>query len=67
MNERMKALFSAKLDRARSGGVVRDDVTTDDLLFALAMLAALLARTDVSSRPAVAPRAWALLLDGLRR
>jgi AcrR family transcriptional regulator len=67
MNERMKALFTAKLDRARSGGVVRDDVTTDDLLLALAMLAALLARTDVGSRPAVAPRAWALLLDGLRR
>jgi AcrR family transcriptional regulator len=67
MNERMKALFTAKLDRARSSGAVRDDVTTDDLLLALAMLAALLARTDVSSRPTVAPRAWALLLAGLRR
>jgi AcrR family transcriptional regulator len=67
LNERMKKLFAGKLDAARSTGGIRQDVTTEDLLLALAMLAALLARTDVSSRPEVALRAWALLLHGLRK
>ena len=67
LNMRMKNLFMGKLDIARAAGVIRRDVTTDDLLLALAMLAALLARTDVSSRRDVAARAWALLLEGLRK
>ena len=67
LNMRMKNLFMGKLDIARAAGVIRRDVTTDDLLLALAMLAARLARTDVSSRRDVAAQAWALLLEGLRK
>lgn len=54
------------LDRAREQGAVRADVTTEDLLFALAALG----RAVPPLVTATAPDAWhrplALLLDGLR-
>ncbi|AZM61132.1 MULTISPECIES: TetR/AcrR family transcriptional regulator [unclassified Streptomyces] len=54
------------LDRARAQGTVRPDVTTEDLLFALAALG----RAVPPLTAATAPDAWhrplALFLDGLR-
>jgi AcrR family transcriptional regulator len=64
MHRRLQRLLARKLDD--SAGAVRGDIGAEDLMLALAMLAGVLSRTDVKSRPKVASRAWTLLRQGLR-
>lgn len=61
MAERVRNILASKLDRS-----IGADVTADELMLALEMVAALLSRTDEQSRPKVASQAWALLQRGLR-
>lgn len=64
-NERVQALLAGKLERARAAGEIRGDVTTQDLVLALGMLAGLLRGMEAASRPEVGRRAWQLLREGL--
>lgn len=62
---RLLTLLDTKLaDPAQRGGI-RAGLGATDLVLAVAMLAAVLARTDVASRQTTAEHAWALLLHGL--
>lgn len=54
------------LDRAREQGTVRPDVTTEDLLFALAALGRAVPPLTAATTPDAWHRPLALLLDGLR-
>ncbi|MET9154901.1 helix-turn-helix domain-containing protein [Streptomyces griseoflavus] len=54
------------LDRAREQGTVRPDVTTEDLLFALAALGRAVPPLVTAGAPDAWQRPLALLLDGLR-
>jgi hypothetical protein len=65
MRERLESVLVGKLNRSAS--TVRRDVTAQDLVLALSMLAALLSRTDKQARPDTAERAWALLRKGLQK
>jgi hypothetical protein len=48
MSDRLRGVLATELDAARTGGALRDDVTAEDLMLALALLA----RTDAAARPA---------------
>ena len=61
MRDRVQNMFARKLTHTTLGG----NATPDNLMLALSMLATLLARIAVDSRPEVAMRAWALLRRGL--
>ncbi|MET7770094.1 helix-turn-helix domain-containing protein [Nocardia sp. NPDC005366] len=63
---RVSELFSAKLAAPTTRGSISADTSADHLFLAIAMLAALLAKTAAPLRPAVAQEAWELLLRGLR-
>ncbi|MEV5932268.1 TetR/AcrR family transcriptional regulator [Streptomyces sp. NPDC093250] len=54
------------LDRARAQGTVRPDVTTEDLLFALAALGRAVPPLTAATSPDAWHRPLALFLDGLR-
>jgi AcrR family transcriptional regulator len=63
MRQRLQQIFADKL--GRPANTARSDVSAEDLMLALSMLAALLSRTDKEARAATAQRAWALLRTGL--
>ena len=63
VRERVQTMFAGILDHS----ALSRDITPDDLMLALSMLATLLARTEATSRPEIATRAWALLRRGLGR
>lgn len=65
MNQRVVGMFATVLEAGRKAGAVRADITVEELLLALGMLAALLSRTPVPERPEVGQRAWELLRRGL--
>ncbi|NKY42797.1 TetR/AcrR family transcriptional regulator [Nocardia cerradoensis] len=66
MSSRVAALLGDHLDAARACGRVRADLTCQDLMLALAMLAALLARAGAQERRGLAARGWSLIQQGLR-
>ncbi|GAA3204866.1 SbtR family transcriptional regulator [Nonomuraea helvata] len=53
------------LPAARRAGAVRDDITAEDLVLVVGMLAGVLAKTPAPRRRVVAGRAWALLRTGM--
>lgn len=54
---RMTAVVDALVVRDRTAGRIRDQVTTEDVMLAIGMLAFLLAKTDAEERAHVAERA----------
>jgi len=64
LNSRVSAIVDATLPAARDTGQVPPEVTADDVLLAVAMLAGALAKSPRAARRAVAERAWALLPFG---
>lgn len=62
---RLVDLISRKLEDPDRRGAMRAEVTSSDVVMAVAMLAAILTKTDPSSRADVAGRAWSLLERGL--
>ncbi|MFI1912714.1 helix-turn-helix domain-containing protein [Nocardia sp. NPDC020380] len=63
--DRLRALLAATLDADRPTTRWRADLTADELVLALALLASLLAHADAATRPELAARAWELLRRGL--
>ncbi|MFJ4655395.1 helix-turn-helix domain-containing protein [Nocardia sp. NPDC088792] len=63
--ERLRTLLAAKLDADRTTTPWRADLSADELVLAVAMLASLLAHADAAARPELADRAWNLLRRGL--
>jgi len=65
--ERMRAVFAAPLRRAQTAGVVRADLTLDDVITVLTMInGALESPAGIASRDGVARRALTLLTEGLK-
>jgi AcrR family transcriptional regulator len=65
VRERVARLLEAQLAEAQQAGRIRADVTTDDLLLAIGMLALLLTEFPAAERSATAGRIWKLLRHGL--
>ncbi|EWT02459.1 transcriptional regulator [Intrasporangium oryzae NRRL B-24470] len=63
--ERVRAALAQVLDGSRGPTRLRPVVTADDVLLAVGMVAAVVARTPAAERRAVADRAWSLLDNGL--
>ncbi|WP_433715282.1 TetR/AcrR family transcriptional regulator [Nocardia sp. CA-084685] len=63
---RLLGLIAQMLDDPGKRGDIRADVTATDIVIAVAMLAALLAKTDLKSRQATSRQAWSILERGLR-
>lgn len=66
VGERVTRLLAGRLERARAEGQVRADVTPDDLLLVIAMLAGVLSRAPAGARAETAARAWTLLRRAIR-
>lgn len=62
---RLTDLLEERLDEARRTGKIRESVTAEDVILAIAMFAAIMERTAESSRKEVAQSAWNLLVQGL--
>lgn len=61
LDRRLRILFDRKLDLARVAGVITSDVTVDDVMLAVLMLAGALARTPKDARPQTAGRVLVML------
>ncbi len=67
LTDRVRDLFAPRLDAARAAGVVRPDLTLDDLLMVLSMVdGALAPLRDFEERGEASARAFEIALDGLR-
>lgn len=64
--DRVRRLLTDALAAAHANHEIRDDITTEDLVLALGMVAGLLRSADAADRPDVGRRAWDLLDRGLR-
>ncbi|MGW0595002.1 TetR family transcriptional regulator [Streptosporangium sp. NPDC002607] len=62
---RVSELLEGLLSEAREAGRVREHVTADDLVTAIGMIAALLAKIPADTRRETADRAWLLLRKGI--
>jgi len=66
LHQRLRAVIKRSLRDAKSAGLVRRDLTVDDVLLVLTMLEGALSRvTDAAGRAAAASRVLALALGGL--
>ncbi len=65
LEDRMAAALSPKVDAARASGTLADATTVADVLLAVGMLAALVARVPTDRRHERVEDAWALLMRGL--
>ncbi|MEU0481043.1 helix-turn-helix domain-containing protein [Streptosporangium sp. NPDC006013] len=65
VRDRVADLLAGTLAEARRAGELREDVTADDLVLAVGMLAGLLARLPASERRTTAERVWTLLRHGI--
>ncbi|GAA3814453.1 TetR/AcrR family transcriptional regulator [Sphaerisporangium flaviroseum] len=65
VRDRVVNLLASMLPDARRAGAVRADVTADDLVLLISMLAAALARTPPPDRRRAAERVWDLLRRGI--
>jgi len=63
---RVTAALAGALRQARRTKTVRASVTVNDLMLAVGMVAALVAKTPAADRRATADRAWALLQRSIR-
>jgi AcrR family transcriptional regulator len=64
--ERVRATLVGPVERARHAGTLQEAVTIDDVMLAVGMVAALVAKVAVAERRATAEAAWSLLGRGLR-
>lgn len=67
VSRRLVDLIGAKLTDTDLRGSLRPELTAEDVVTALAMLAAVLIKTELPARQATARRAWGLLMRGLSR
>ncbi len=67
VSRRLIALLTRKLEDPRQRGAIRADLTVGDVVIAVAMLAAVMAKADAQAKRQVAAQAWALLERGLTR
>ncbi|NUW31842.1 TetR/AcrR family transcriptional regulator [Nonomuraea sp. SMC257] len=65
VRDRVADVLAGVLARARGTGAVRADVTADDLVTAVGMLAGVLRRTPAPDRHRTAERVWRLLRKGI--
>ncbi|NUO99668.1 MAG: TetR/AcrR family transcriptional regulator [Nonomuraea sp.] len=65
VRDRVAASLRTPLEQAREAGRVRAYVTTGDLVTAVGMIAALLAKIPADERRETAGRAWLLLFKGI--
>ncbi|MEU6413334.1 TetR family transcriptional regulator [Microbispora sp. NPDC046933] len=65
VRDRVAKVLDGKLTEARRAGHVRADLTTDDLILAVGMFAAVLTMRPAPARRVAAARAWALLRRGM--
>jgi AcrR family transcriptional regulator len=67
LTERVRDLFAPRLEAARAAGVVRPDLTADDMIVVLSMIdGAMAAPRDRDERERASARAFEIALDGLR-
>ena len=67
LTDRVRDLFAPRLEAARAAGVVRPDLTLDDILIVLSMVdGALAPLRDFEEREQASARAFEIALDGLR-
>jgi AcrR family transcriptional regulator len=67
LTERVGVLFAPRLEAARTAGLVRTDLTVEDLTIVLGMIDGPIASLrDRDEREAVAARAFEIAIDGLR-
>lgn len=67
LTERTRDLFAPRLEAAKAAGVIRGDLSLDDLIVMLAMFDGVLARTpDPVAREKAWARAYEIVMDGLR-
>jgi AcrR family transcriptional regulator len=67
LTDRCRELFRPRLEAARAAGVVRGEVTIDDVMLALSMIAGALESTGGrDARAEAGRRAFEIVLDGLR-
>ncbi|HVW47272.1 MAG TPA: helix-turn-helix domain-containing protein [Solirubrobacterales bacterium] len=64
--DRCRELFRPRLEAARAAGVVRPDLTVDDLMIVLSMIGGALAAGERARRAEAARRAFEMVIDGLR-
>ncbi|WP_043617711.1 TetR/AcrR family transcriptional regulator [Nonomuraea candida] len=65
MRDRVAKLLEGGLARAREAGLVRADLTADDLVLAVGMLAGVLSKVPAADRLPTAGRLWSLLRQGI--
>ena len=65
MAGRVRSVLESRRPAERSSGLVGADLTADDLLLALSMVAGAVARAPAGSRRTTAERAWRMLRLGL--
>lgn len=65
VRDRVAELLKGVLSAAQSGGHVRTEVTTEDLVVAIGMVAGVLSRIPADERRETAARAWKLLRRGI--
>lgn len=65
IRDRVAGLLADLLPEAQRAGRVRSDVTVDDLVLAVGMLAGVLSRTPAHARRAAADQVWELLRSGI--
>jgi hypothetical protein len=65
VRERVVELLQRPLAEAREAGRMRAYITTEDLVTAIGMIAALLAKIPAAKRRETADRAWLLLFAGM--
>ncbi|MCF6469664.1 TetR/AcrR family transcriptional regulator [Nonomuraea sp. MG754425] len=65
LRERVSGLLDSRLPAARLAGLVRADLTVDDLMTAVGMIAGVVSRVPAADRVATAERLWSLLHRGI--
>lgn len=65
VSRRLVDLIGAKLADPTRRGTLRPELDAEDVVMALAMLAAILIKTELPDRKATGRRAWTLLMRGL--
>ncbi|WP_062386220.1 TetR/AcrR family transcriptional regulator [Demequina iriomotensis] len=65
LERRMARAIAGKVDLARTDGTLAPGTTAEDMLLAIGMLAALVARVPADQRHARVEEAWGLLMRGL--
>lgn len=67
LTERVRDLFAPRLELARAAGIVRPDLTPDDMVVVLSMIdGAIAPLRDFEERERASARAFEIALDGLR-